>query len=180
MFLVLIIINSLNLFSQSEDITIHYVDFFTFEPITVDAFNRFPEASTKDLEALYRIAYAEAGIDGKEGMKAVVWSIENRMQHPSWKGMGIFDIASQKGQFDGYQSKYYNIDTIPQIALEAVREAMAEKNTLKHSKFHYVYFNNAAASTCGWYFDTIQKPQQDYKITIGRHDYYPCPNFFKK
>jgi hypothetical protein len=94
--------------------------------------------------------------------------------------MSIYEIASQKGQYDGFNSKHYNIETIPQIALEAVREAMAEPNMFKHDKFYYVYFNNAAASTCGWYFNTIQEPQQEYKITVGNHDYYPCPNFFKK
>ena len=152
-----------------------YMDFFTFEPITIDAFNRFPEASQKDMEALYRLAYAEAGIDGKEGIKGVVWSIERRMQHPQWKGMSIYEIASQKGQFDGFESKYYNVNTIPPIALEAVREAMAEKNKLPKE---YVYFCNPKASTCGWFFDNIQTPQQDKKIVIGRHEFYPDPNLF--
>jgi len=147
-----------------------YVGCFEGE-VLVDAYGRFPGATAKDLEALYKIAYAEAGIDGKKGMKAVVWSIERRTQHRQWKGMSLFDIISQAGQFDGYESKYYNSD-LPKEVFKAVREAMRDKNEIPRN---YVYFCNPKASTCGWFFDVIIEPQREKVIRIGRHDYYPDP-----
>lgn len=173
----LIISIFLVLFSNTyPDANIQYV-YMPQEDIFVDAYGRFPEASQKDMEALYRLAYAEAGIDGKEGVKGVVWSLERRMQHPQWKGMSIYEIASEKLKsgiyaFNGFQSKHYNIDTLPDFALEGVREAMAEENKLPYG---YVFFWNPVPSTDDWFNKNVAEPQQEKKIVIGRHEFYPDP-----
>lgn len=152
---------------------ITYVDCFEFEETpTINAFNRFPDATPQDMESLYRIAWAEAGINGEMGMKFVVWNIEKRMEHPSWKGMSILSIVKQRNQFHGYKSKYYR-GTIPEEAYRAVRKAMEEPNPLPYG---YVYYWNPKKSTSSWFRYRVAYPQQHKKIMIGDHEFFPDPN----
>lgn len=140
---------------------------------TVTVFARFPNLSSGALDSLVRLSYAEAGIDGTEGVKAVVWALERRMEHSTWRDKSLSEIISQPGQFDGYQSKHYNSD-IPEWVYQAVYDAITQPNELPQE---YVYFWNPDWSTCSWYYQNIALPGNDRKIIIGRHHFLPDPKY---
>lgn len=150
-----------------------YNGYFTFEEVpTVLASNRLSMTSW-EYESLVRLAYAEGGINGSKGVKMIVWAIERRLQHPSWSNLSIFEVVSQPGQFNGYQSEHYNRKEIPKNIYRWVDEALTQPNIIPPG---YVYFWNPDASSCKWFKNNISLPQQDKKIVYMDHEFFPDPN----
>ncbi|MBK3775926.1 hypothetical protein GAY31_17465 [Azospirillum brasilense] len=52
-----------------------------------------------DREALIRIALAEAGNQGTDGLSGVIYTVLNRTRHPGWGG-SVSDVINAKNQFE--------------------------------------------------------------------------------
>ncbi|RJF85052.1 cell wall hydrolase [Azospirillum cavernae] len=68
-------------------------------PVTVGADAKAITLDPTAVEALTRVAIAEAGNQGAVGLEGVVRTVLNRSAHPAWGG-SIPDLVNQRGQFE--------------------------------------------------------------------------------
>ncbi|RJF81651.1 cell wall hydrolase [Azospirillum cavernae] len=68
-------------------------------PVTVGADTKAITLDPTAVEALTRVAIAEAGNQGAVGLEGVVRTVLNRSAHPAWGG-SIPDVVNQRGQFE--------------------------------------------------------------------------------
>lgn len=119
--------------------------------------------TTEEAQMLMKIAQAEAGIDGREGMAMIMAVVLNRVKDERFpndiEGV-IFQIYKGNYQFSTIANgKYY--DAIPDIECHL---ALADIEKGNYNNIDALYFENAKNS---W-----QQNNCIYLVTVGHHRFY--------
>ena len=117
------------------------------------------EVSYDDAQILMKMAQAEAGNQGVDGMALVMKTVLNRVYSESFPNT-CYDVVSQKGQFQSYANGIYE-NAIPSsechLALAEIEMGMFENDTI-------VAFEIAGNRSLDKYFK--------YAFTYRGHDFY--------
>ena len=122
----------------------------------------------EDAQVLMRIAQAEAGIDGVEGMAAVMKTILNRVESSKFPDSVEAVVTQYATLPDGrvvYQFSPIDIGTYDTVEISADSHiALAEIEKGTYAYIDALYFENAENS---W-----QEQNCEYLYTIGHHRFY--------
>ena len=118
------------------------------------------EFTQSDAQLLMRIAEAEAGNQGREGMKLIIECILNRVHSEQFPDT-ISEVVHQSGQFETVSNgKYLEVEISPTAHLALADIEKGEEFDEKIIGFETVSNGKALEK----YFD--------YAYTIGDHDFY--------
>lgn len=117
------------------------------------------EVTYEDAQCLMKIAQAEAGNQGVDGMALVMQTVLNRVEDDDFPNT-VYEVISQKGQFQSYANGTY-VKAIPcvdcHLALAEVEMGMFSDDTV-------IAFEVAGTRSLDKYFM--------YAFTLGDHDFY--------
>lgn len=117
------------------------------------------EFTYKEAQMLMRIAQAEAGNQGKEGMKMVIAVVLNRTHDESFPD-SIEGVIFQKHQFQPVSDgRYYKVDLSPEV-----HEALADIERGEPIDESIVAFEITSSNLLDKYFS--------YAYTVGDHNFY--------
>lgn len=117
------------------------------------------EVSYEDAQCLMKIAEAEAGNQGVDGMALVMRVVLNRVEDEDFPDT-VYEVISQTGQFESFVKGYYNI---AEPSLEC-HEALAEIETGLFDDDTVIAFEITGNRSLDKYFF--------YAFTLGDHDFY--------
>lgn len=117
------------------------------------------EISYDDAQCLMKIAQAEAGNQGIDGMALVMKTMLNRVEDEDFPDT-VYGVVSQEGQFQTYANGRYEIaepSLDAHMALAEIEEGLFDKDTV-------IAFEIAGNRSLDKYFF--------YAFTLGGHDFY--------
>ena len=117
------------------------------------------EVSYEDAQALMKIAQAEAGNQGVDGMALVMKVILNRVEDDDFPDT-VYEVISQKGQFESYKNGMYD-KAVPSVECHL---ALAEIEMGSFSDNTIIAFEVAGSRSLDKYFM--------FAFTYGGHDFY--------
>jgi len=119
------------------------------------------------LDLLARLAQAEAGVDGFEGMLAVAAVVLNRVASEEFPN-SIRDVIYQTNQFEAVLRGTIDEMEASAEALRAVREALAGADPTGGA----LYFRNPDIATSSWFELRVQSGELIPVKRIGGHEFY--------
>ena len=136
-------------------------DDLTQQPLVTGSYATIHNFTYEEAQMLMKLAYAEAGVDGQEGMAAVMMVVVNRVADPNFPN-SIKEVIFQKNpvQFSSTVDGNYDKadpDSDCHLALAGVEAG-------NYNYIQAIYFENAKSS---W-----QSKKCEYLYTIGHHRFY--------
>lgn len=125
------------------------------------------EIDEATLDLLARLAQAEAGVDGFEGMLAVAAVVLNRVASEEFPN-SIRDVIYQTNQFEAVLRGTVDEMEASAEALRAVREALAGADPTGGA----LYFRNPDIATSSWFELRVQSGELIPVKRIGGHEFY--------
>ncbi len=117
------------------------------------------EVSFEDAQCLMKIAQAEAGNQGTDGMALVMQTILNRVEDEDFPDT-VYEVISQKGQFESYANGSY-AKAMPSVDCHL---ALAEIEKGNFDAQTVIAFEVTGSRSLDKYFS--------YAFTLGGHDFY--------
>jgi N-acetylmuramoyl-L-alanine amidase len=117
------------------------------------------EIAYEDAQALMKVAQAEAGNQGIDGMALVMQTVLNRVESDDYPDT-VYDVIAQKGQFATYKNGAYS-KAVPSADCHL---ALAEVEKGTFSNQTVIAFEVTGSRSLEKYFS--------YAFTLGDHDFY--------